>query len=279
VPPPSFDAHPEATGATGPYLIAPRISNVGIVSAALPTTSVTVAANPPAPWLNVALSGTTTPLTAFLSANNAAVGNYSTTLNFSSPGGIALSVPVSYAVTQGPWFTRYGFANSASYVNNVVAPGEPFVLFGGDAFGPATLAPPQLGSDGRAVSMLGNTQVLFDGTPAPLYYAWTRTERASRGLRAVQSGHQTSTNVQVVYNGVTSPPVQLFVLDAVPGLYTADSSGGGQGSILNQDQSINGSNNPESPGMWLCCTAAERGRLRRAGAMALFQASAGRSPR
>jgi uncharacterized protein (TIGR03437 family) len=249
VPPPSFDAHPEATGATGPYLIAPRISNVGIVSAALPTTSVTVAANPPAPWLNVALSGTTTPLTAFLSANNAAVGNYSTTLNFSSPGGIALSVPVSYAVTQGPWFTRYGFANSASYVNNVVAPGEPFVLFGGDAFGPATLAPPQLGSDGRAVSMLGNTQVLFDGTPAPLYYAVDANGTGQvAGFAPFSLATKTSTNVQVVYNGVTSPPVQLFVLDAVPGLYTADSSGGGQGSILNQDQSINGSNNPESPG-------------------------------
>jgi uncharacterized protein (TIGR03437 family) len=243
------EAQPKATATTGPYLIAPRISNVGIVSAALPTTSVTVAANPPAPWLNVALSGTTTPLTAFLSANNAAVGNHSTILNFSSPGGIALSVPVTYAVTQGPWFTRYGFANSASYVNNVVAPGEPFVLFGGDAFGPATLAPPALGPDGRAVSMLGNTQVLFDGTPAPLYYSVDANGIGQvAGFAPFSLATKTSTNVQVVYNGVTSPPVQLFVLDAVPGLYTANSSGGGQGSILNQDLSINGAANPESPG-------------------------------
>jgi uncharacterized protein (TIGR03437 family) len=243
------EVQPEATATTGPYLIAPRISNVGIFSAALPTTGVTVAANPPAPWLNVGLSATTTPLTASLSVNNAAAGNYSTTLTFNSPGGIFVSVPVTYAVTQGPWFTRYGFANSASYVNDVVAPGEPFVLFGGDAFGPATLAPPQLGSDGRAVSTLGNTQVLFDGTPAPLYYSVDANGIGQvAGFAPFSLAAQTSTNVQVVYNGVTSPPVQLFVLDAVPGLYTANSSGGGQGSILNQDQSINGPNNPESPG-------------------------------
>jgi hypothetical protein len=127
-----------------------------------------VTANPPAPWLNVGLSGTTTPLTAFLSVKNAAVGNYSTTLNFSAPGGLALAVPVTYTATQGPWFTRYGFDNSASYVSDVVAPGEPFVIFGGDAFGPATLAGPALDANGLVTTTVGNTQVLFDGTPAPL---------------------------------------------------------------------------------------------------------------
>jgi uncharacterized protein (TIGR03437 family) len=162
---------------------------------------------------------------------------------------LTLSVPVTYTVTNGPWFTRYGFANSASYVSDVVAPGEPFVIFGGDAFGPSTLAGPALDGNGLVTTMIGNTQVLFDGTPAPLYYSVNANGIGQiAGFAPFELATKTSTNVQVVYNGVTSPPVMLYVLDAVPGLYTADSSGGGQGAILNHDLTINGAGNPESPG-------------------------------
>ena len=236
--------------AAGQNLIAPRVSNVGIIS--LGTTAaanVTFALNPPAPWLNVSLSGNTTPLTATLSANSAAVGNYSTSLNFSAPGGLSLSVPVTYTVTNSPWFTRYGFAHSGSYVSDIVAPGEPFVIFGGDPFGPATLAGPALDANGLAVTSLGSTQVLFDGTPAPLYYSVNANGAGQvAGFAPFELAGKTQTNVQVVYNSVASPPVTLNVIDAVPGLYTANSSGGGQGAILNHDLSVNGPANPESPG-------------------------------
>jgi uncharacterized protein (TIGR03437 family) len=233
----------------GPNLIAPRISNVEVVSVLSPTSNVTVTANPPAPWLNVGLSGTTTPLTAFLSVNNAAVGKYSTSLNFSAPGGVSLSVPVTYAVTNGPWFARYGFANSASYVSDVVAPGEPFVIFGGDSFGPATLAGPALNANGLVATTIGNTQVLFDGTPAPLYYSVDANGTGQiAGFAPFELATKTSTNVQVIYNGVASPPVTIPVLDAVPGLYTADSSGGGQGAILNHDLTVNSDKNREAVG-------------------------------
>jgi uncharacterized protein (TIGR03437 family) len=208
-----------------------------------------VVANPAAPWLNVSLSGNTTPLTAILNVSGAPVGNYSTSLNFTAPGGVNLSVPVTYTVTDGPWFTRYGFAHSGSYVGNVVAPGEPFVIFGGDGFGPAALAGPALGANGLVVTALGNTQVLFDGTPAPLYYSVNASGAGQvAGFAPFELAGKTQTNVQVVYNGVTSPPVTLNVLDAVPGLYTASSSGGGQGAILNHDLSVNSAGNPESPG-------------------------------
>lgn len=234
----------------GPSLIAPATEYLGIVSLAnIATTNVTVAANPPAPWLNVSLSATTTPLTVTLTANKAAIGNYSTTLNFGAPGGLSLAVPVTYAVTNGPWFTQYGFANSASYVSNVVAPGEPFVIFGGDAFGPAALAGPALNSNGLVATTIGNTQVLFDGTPAPLYYSVNANGLGQiAGFAPFELAGKTSTNVQVVYNGVTSPGITLNVLDAVPGLYTADSSGGGQGAFLNQDLTVNSSSNPAAVG-------------------------------
>ncbi len=238
-----------ATTASSKSAIVPRVFNVPIVSAGLPTTGVTVTANPPAPWLNVTLSDTTTPLTVFLSANIAVAGNYSTTLQFSAPGGLTLAVPVTYTVAPAPWFTIYGFAHSASYVNTVVAPGEPFVIFGGDGFGPATLAGPALDANGFAVKTLGNTQVMFDGTPAPLYYAVDNNGTGQiAGFAPFELAGKTTTNVQVVYNGVTSPIVQLAVIDAVPGLYTADTSGGGQGAILNHDLTVNSASNPEALG-------------------------------
>jgi uncharacterized protein (TIGR03437 family) len=156
---------------------------------------------------------------------------------------------VSYTVTQGPWFNRYGFGSSASYVSDVVAPGEPFVIYGGDSFGPSTLAGPMLDSNGRAATTLGNTQVLFDGTPAPLYYSISVNGIGQvAGFAPFELAGKTQTNVQVVYNGVASPPVTLFVVDAVPGLYTANSTGGGQGAILNSDLSINGDGNPAAVG-------------------------------
>ena len=97
--------------------------------------------------------------------------------------------------------------------------------------------------------MLGNTQVLFDGVPAPLYYSVDANGFGQvAGFAPFELAGKTQTSVQVVYNNFKTPPVTLFVLDAVPGLFTADASGGGQGSILNQDQSINSSTNPESVG-------------------------------
>ncbi|HVO99463.1 MAG TPA: hypothetical protein VMT15_15440 [Bryobacteraceae bacterium] len=246
--PQTGNARPEAAS-TSTTLVAPRVSNVGIVSLALPTSGFTMTKDPASTWLNASLSGTTTPATLFLSVNPATAGNYSTTLNFNASGGVTLSVPVSYSVRQGPWFTRYGFGNSASYVSDVVAPGEPFVIFGGDAFGPPTLAGPSIGSNGLVATTLGNTQVLFDGTPAPLYYSVNANGIGQvAGFAPFELATKTQTNVQVVYIGVASPPVTLFVLDAVPGLYTADSSGGGQAAALNQDLSVNSSSNPAAVG-------------------------------
>jgi len=249
----SGQALPKFTGALGSTpttnASAPSIFTLPVVSSGLPTTGVTMTVNPPAPWLNVTMSDTTTPFTAFLNTNPAAKGNYSTTLTFNAPGGLSLAVPVTNTVAPAPWFNIYGFDNQASYVSTVVAPGEPFVIIGGDDFGPSSIAGPTLDSTGRAATTLGNTQVLFDGTLSPLYYSLSNNGKGQvAGFAPFGLAGKTSTNVQVVYNGVTSPPVQIAVTDAMPGLYTADSSGGGQGSILNHDLTVNSPSNPESVG-------------------------------
>jgi uncharacterized protein (TIGR03437 family) len=106
-------------------------------------------------------------------------------------------------------------------------------------FGPGTIAKSNP-SSAKPQTTLAKTQVLFDDTPAALYYVQnTTTNSIVTGFAPFELAGKTTTNVKVVYNGVPSPPVTLYVLDAVPGLFTLDLSGTGQGLILNADNSMN----------------------------------------
>jgi uncharacterized protein (TIGR03437 family) len=57
-----------------------------------------------------------------------------------------------------------------------------------------------------------------------------------------------STAVQVSYLGVPSAAISYNVAATVPGIYTLNQAGSGQGAIENQDFSINGSSNPAAKG-------------------------------
>lgn len=228
-------------------ILVPTSLTAHIVSPGLPVSNVSVTKDPTATWLNVALNQTTTPVTATIKVDpTMPVGNYSTNLTFQSSQVSGTQVlPVNYTVDTGvPWFTRYGVKNAASYVNDVISPGELFFIEG-NHFGPATYTGPELGSNGLVATTLANTQVLFDGQPVPLYYT---LPGVITGFAPFSLDGKTGTSIQVVSNGVTSPAVNVFVVDAVPGILTSDSTGGGQGVISNQDNSINGPGNPESPG-------------------------------
>ena len=54
--------------------------------------------------------------------------------------------------------------------------------------------------------------------------------------------------MQVEYRGVRSNAVTLAVAATAPGLFTANSSGKGQGAILNQDGTVNTAANPAAAG-------------------------------
>jgi uncharacterized protein (TIGR03437 family) len=54
--------------------------------------------------------------------------------------------------------------------------------------------------------------------------------------------------VVVEYNGQRSPAAVVPVTTVVPGLFSADSSGRGQGAILNQDGTYNSAANPAAKG-------------------------------
>ena len=73
-------------------------------------------------------------------------------------------------VTPPPQLTPVTLANSASLLPGPLAPGEIFSIFG-SGIGPQTAVAGAYDSSGMLSTMLGTVQVLFNSTPAPLFYA------------------------------------------------------------------------------------------------------------
>jgi uncharacterized protein (TIGR03437 family) len=139
-----------------------------------------------------------------------------------------------------PSLPAAGVVNAASYTAGGVSPGEVVSLFG-TAIGPPTPAFLTLTNPWLVANALEGVHVLFDGVPAPVLYA------SAEQINAVvpyEVGNQTSTQVQVEYLGVLSPPVSLPVAAVAPAIFTLDTSGAGQGAILNaSDLSVNSAAN------------------------------------
>jgi len=144
-----------------------------------------------------------------------------------------------------PLFVSSGMVDGASTQPGAVTPGKIVVLYGA-RIGPSTMAPPQVGADGRLSNNLSNTQVLFDGVAARLLYA------SSGQLAAVvpyEVDGKTGTQVQVRNSGLTSDPVALPVTPVAPSIFSSDYTGSGQGAILNQDGvTVNSSAAPADKG-------------------------------
>lgn len=143
-----------------------------------------------------------------------------------------------------PQFPAAGVVNAASYQGGAVSPGEIIAIFG-TALGPATLAGAQINSPGFVDNTLAGSRVYFDGIPAPLVYSSARQMSA---IVPYEVAGKASTQMQVEYLGAVSDPVTVPVAAAVPGLFTTNFSGTGQGAIVNPDGSLNSAANPAARG-------------------------------
>jgi uncharacterized protein (TIGR03437 family) len=149
-----------------------------------------------------------------------------------------------FSVTQagvGIVISTNSTANSASYAQGAVSPGL-IVTITAPGIGPANIVPQQVSVDGTLVTtLLGGTRVLFDGVAAPMLYA------ASGQFSAVvpyEVAGMSSTQMQVEFQGMLSNAVTLPVVANAPGLFTADSSGSGQGLIFDAMGNPNSVSNP-----------------------------------
>ena len=87
--------------------------------------------------------------------------------------------------------------------------------------------------------------MLFNGIPAPLLYV---SDKQSNAIVPYALAGRSSVEVQIEYRGVRSEVLTLPVLASRPGIFSVDSSGSGQGLILNEDGSLNSPSNPARRG-------------------------------
>jgi uncharacterized protein (TIGR03437 family) len=191
-----------------------------------------------AKWLSASASGQT--LTVSANAAGMEPGTYAGTVTLSSAG-VLQFLPVTLTIGT-PALAKV--VNAASYAEGAVSPGE-VVALGGSNLGPAALTGLSLDADGRVTSTLAGVQVLFNGIAAPLVYV------SAMQLAAVapyELDGQATATVQVKVNGQPSNSLTVPVAAVVPGVFTADASGAGQGAILNSDLAPNGPARPAAKG-------------------------------
>src|SRR6185312_1499498 len=97
-----------------------------------------------------------------------------------------------------------------------------------------------------------STSIMIDGHAAPLLYA-SATQVSCIVPYAVAAKNGAAINLVLTYNGIASAPFSVNVVDADPGIFTLDSSGVGQGAILNYnattgDYTVNSGTNAATSG-------------------------------
>ena len=130
----------------------------------------------------------------------------------------------SLSITPPPALRLDAIENAASHLTDAISPGET-ILVTGAGFTPGA----QLQIDGVAVSPLTVTSSAINAVVPPTL-----------------SG--TYAAVQVTSGGALSNQVLSAVTPASPGLFSADSTGTGQGYILNADGTLNTPANPAATG-------------------------------
>ena len=144
-------------------------------------------------------------------------------------------VNVSGTLGGSPAIQSSGILNGGSLLSGSVSPGEIVTLIG-SAIGPATAATLQLTPQITVSTTLNNTQVTFDGTPAPLLYAGLNQINA---LVPFEISGQTTTAMTISQNGQLIGPITIPLTAAAPAILTQDGSGTGAALALNPDLSLN----------------------------------------
>jgi uncharacterized protein (TIGR03437 family) len=175
-----------------------------------------------------------------------------------------LAVPVTQT---GIGIQVNSVVNGASFATGPLAPGELFTIFG-TGLGPSTPVGLQTTSDGQHVTTsLGNTEVLFDGTPAPLTYVSATQVNA---IVPFELAGATSTKMVVQVQGTSSSATTEPVATSSPAVFP--------GAILNQDNSQNSALNPATVGSVLQIFATGFGQTAPAGIDALIAGATASKP-
>lgn len=229
-------------------------------------------------WLSVSPSAGTTPATLNISVNPAGLpaASHDGIISIAAVGAVnsPLAINVRLVVAAAPVLPFVSaVVNAASFQPTSVSPGQIVTLFG-TTIGPTTAAGLRVTS-GVLDTTIGETRVLFDGIAAPMIYASNRQVSATVPYNLAG---RLNTQLQLEFQGGRSNTIQLRVVDTAPGIFTIDSSGIGQGAILNQNFSVNGSGNPTARGSVVMIYATGEGQTNPGGTDGLVTGSVLRRP-
>ncbi len=143
--------------------------------------------------------------------------------------------------SDGDGLTELVVMNAASFRSGPVAPGEIVSLFGA-GIGPEAAAAGRMNAAGALDSNVEDTQVRFDGRPAPLFYLQRDQINAQVPYAAAEE-----TVIEVFYRGKARARARVEVAAAAPGIFTMQ-RGVGQAVVVNPDGSLNSGTNPAPRG-------------------------------
>ncbi len=143
-----------------------------------------------------------------------------------------------------PRFSSSGLVNAATLEPGPIARGQIFSIFG-QAIGPPEPTGLRITAEGRVSTELAGTRILVNGRPAPMLFAFATQLNA---IVPFDLGGERFVDVQVEFDGMTSPPTRYFVSLARPGIFTLAGSGVGQAAVLNEDFTVNAAANPARTG-------------------------------
>jgi len=142
--------------------------------------------------------------------------------------------PAGTAAEVSQQTTSPSVVNAASLLAGPVAPGEIVSIFG-LGMGPATPANGAVDSAGVLPTQLAQTQVLFGGQPAPLFYVQDSEITAQVPY---EIAGLSNVDVEIVYQGQSRGKMTVPVAASAPAIFTV-SAGTGLAAAVNQDGTLN----------------------------------------
>jgi uncharacterized protein (TIGR03437 family) len=222
------------------------INLTGVTGAAVPF-SITTSPS----WLSVSAAATTTPATLVATVNTTGMiqGSYqgSITITSSVAGNSPVTIPVALNLTASLVVTTptiSSIVNAASYDNSGFSPGGIVSIFG-SLLGPQTGVSFTVNSKGSLDDTLAGANITVGGVPAIPLFVQNGQVNVILPFTLATTGQA---NVVVQYNSLTSADFSIPLTPADVQIFTANASGSGPGSILNEDFSVNTASNPAAPG-------------------------------
>jgi uncharacterized protein (TIGR03437 family) len=229
---------------------APATQTVAVTASTgtLPFTAAATVTSSSTSWLSVTptsgtASQTPTNLTVSVNPQGLTAGTYTGSVVVTGQGASngPQTVVVNLVVTAIPTPVTTSIQNAGSASIGAVAPGEIISIFGTN-LGPTAAATTTVSAAGFFATTLSETQVLFDGVPAAMWYASATQINA---IVPYEIAGRASTLMQVVYRGTPSSTINLQVAPSAPGIFVTST---GQAAAFNANGSINGSDNPAAKG-------------------------------